>query len=137
MSTISAPPEKVLFDPCKVRFDLNLQEAFALTRVQSLQEYQLLEQRLQELRGVSYFFVNVAGGKARLMITIITAGDLEATSAFVLDHSALGADNEDLMQASREDGNYPVPPDLEMKIKCSMLQPDWRFFKQDNRTLKN
>lgn len=129
MSDISAQPEKVLFDPCRVRFDLGLQEAFALTQVRSLQEYRLLEQRLRELRGASYFFLNVTGGRARLMITIITAGDLEATSTFALDHSALGIGEVDLMRAGQEDGNYPVSPELEMKIKHSLRQSDWRFFK--------
>ncbi|HUI40078.1 MAG TPA: hypothetical protein VLY86_04065 [Methanothrix sp.] len=71
MPFISAQPEKVLFDPGKVRFDLSLDEAFALTQVRSLKEDQLLRQRLQELRGISYFFLNISGAKTRLMITII------------------------------------------------------------------
>jgi hypothetical protein len=131
MSAISAQPEKVHFDPGKVRFDLSLDEAFALTQVRSMKEYQLLRQRLQELRGVSYFFLNIAGGRARLMITIITAGDLVATSTFVLDHSALGMDDKDLVLASHEDGNYPVPYDIERKIRRSVQQPEWRFFKAE------
>jgi hypothetical protein len=131
MSVISAQPKKVLFDPAKVRFDLSLDEAFALTQVRTLKEYQLLRQRLQELRGVSYFFLNIAGAKTRLMITIITAGDLVATSTFVLDHSALGMDDKDLILASHEDGNYPVPSDIEREIRRSMQQPEWRFFKTE------
>lgn len=131
VSVISAQPEKVIFDPGKVRFDLSLDEAFALTQVRSLKEYQLLGQRLQELRGATYFFVNVAGKRTRLMITIITAGDQVATSTFVLDYSALGVDDEDLMQVGHDDGNYPVPLAIEKKIRRSMQQPEWRFFKKE------
>lgn len=131
MSLIFAQPERVLFDSERVMFDLSLDEAFALTQVRSLKDYQLLGQRLEELRGASYFFINIAERRTRLMITIITAGDLAATSTFVLDHSALDMDEDDLMQVGHEDGNYPVPSAMEMKIRHAMQQPDWRFFKSD------
>jgi hypothetical protein len=131
MSLIFAQPERVLFDSERVMFDLSLDEAFALTQVRSLKDYQLLGQRLEELRGASYFFINIAERRTRLMITIITAGDLAATSTFVLDHSALDMDEDDLMHVGHEDGNYPVPSAMEMKIRRAMQQPDWRFFKSD------
>lgn len=131
MSLIFAQPERVLFDSERVMFDLSLDEAFALTQVRSLKDYQLLGQRLEELRGASYFFINIAERRTRLMITIITAGDLAATSTFVLDHSALDMDEDDLMQVGHEDGNYPVSSAMEMKIRHAMQQPDWRFFKSD------
>jgi hypothetical protein len=121
--------ERIAFDPGKVRFDLPLSEAFALTQVRSLREYYYLRHRLPELQGISYFFINVLDKKARLVITIITAEDQEITATFVLDHCALGIAHEELIQAGREDGNYPVPGELMRKIKNELQRPDRRFFK--------
>jgi hypothetical protein len=121
--------ERVTFDPGKVRFDLSLREAFALTQVRSLREYHYLRHRLPEMRGISYFFINVLDKRARLAITIITAEDQEITVTFVLDHCALGIAHEELMQVGWEDGNYPVPGELMRKIKNELLRPDRRFFK--------
>lgn len=122
-------PETVTFDPCKVRFDLTLREAFELTQVTSLQEYQRLRRRLPELRGISYFFINILNQRARLVVTIITAEDHEVTATFVLDHNALGIGHEELLQAGREDGNYALLREMEQKIRRAMMQAQWQFFR--------
>jgi len=123
-------PETILFDPCKVRFDLTLREAFELTQVTSLKEYQLLLSRLPELRGHSYFFINILDRRAKLVMTIITAEDREITATFVLDHDALGIGHEDLLQTGHEDGNYSLMPAVEQKIRKAMNQSECQFFKQ-------
>ncbi|MDM7912808.1 MAG: hypothetical protein QUS09_06895 [Methanotrichaceae archaeon] len=124
-------PETVLFDPCKVRFDLTLREAFELTQVTSLQEYRRLMCRLPELRGLSYFFVNVLNKRARLVMTTITAEDHEITATFVLDHDTLGICHEELLQAGHEDGNYALSREMEQKIRRALRQSEskWQFFK--------
>lgn len=129
ISKMTAQSETISFDPCKVRFDLTLREAFQLTQVTSLQEYQLLLSRLPELRGHSYFFINILDQRARLVMTIITAEDQEITATFVLDHDALGIRHEELMQTGQEDGNYSLLPAMEQKIRRAMRQSQWQFFK--------
>jgi hypothetical protein len=130
ISRMTALPKAISFDPCKVRFDLTLREAFDLTRVTSLQEYQLLMRRLPELRGHSYLFVNILGPRARLVMTIITAEDIEITATFVLDHDALGISHEELLRAGIGDGNYALTAEIEQKIRKEMLQIRRQFFKQ-------
>ncbi len=126
---MTALPEIISFDPCKVRFDLTLREAFELTRVTSLKDYQLLVRRLPELHGHSYFFVNVLDQRARLVMTIITAEDMEITATFVLDHDALGISHEELLRAGIGDGNYALTAEMEQKIRKEMLQTRRQFFK--------
>lgn len=125
---MTAIPKAISFDPCKVRFDLTLSEAFDLTRVTSLQEYRLLIRRLPELRGHSYLFINVLDQKARLVMTIITAEDHEITATSVLDHNALGISHEELLQAGIIDGNYALPAEMEQKIRSAMVQNRRQFF---------
>ncbi len=126
---MNAQSEPISFDPCKVRFDLSLREAFKLTQVTSLEEYQLLLSRLPDLRGHSYFFINILNQRARLVLTIITAEDREITATFVLDHDALGIGHEELMQSGREDGNYSLLPEIEQKIIKAIRHSQWQFFK--------
>lgn len=126
---MTALPETVSFDPCKVRFDLTLREAFELTQVTSLQEYKRLVCRLPELRGLSYFFINILNQSARLVVTIIVAEDHEITATFVLDHDALGIGHEELLQAGYNDGNYALPVEIKQKISRAIRQSEWQFFK--------
>jgi hypothetical protein len=129
---MSVQPETVLFDPCKVRFDLTLREAFSLTQVTSMQEYRLLINRLPQLRGHSYFFINILNCRARLVMTIITAEPQEITATFVLDHSALGINHDELLMAGNAgngDGNYSLSLEMEKKIRQAMKKAQWQFFK--------
>ncbi len=126
---MSGQPETVLFDPCKVRFDLTLREAFSLTQVTSMQEYQLLINRLPQLRGNSYFFINILNCRARLVMTIITAEPQEITATFVLDHNALGINHDELLMAGDGDGNYSLSLEMEQKIRQAMKKAQWQFFK--------
>lgn len=126
---MSVQPETVLFDPCKVRFDLTLREAFSLTKVTSMQEYQRLINQLPQLRGHSYFFINILNCRARLVMTIITAEPQEVTATFVLDHSALGINHDELLMAGDGDGNYSLPLEMEQKIRQAMKKAQWQFFK--------
>lgn len=122
--------EKILFDPCKVRLDLTPSEAFRLTAVRSLEDYRHLRQRLPEIRGISYFFINRLEDRARLMVTIITAEGHEVTASFALNHDALGISYRELMDAACDkSGNYPLPPEMERKVRSAMGNEDWRFFK--------
>jgi hypothetical protein len=127
--------EKVLFDPCKVRFDLTLSEAFRLTQVKSLEDFLRLKQRLPEIRGSSYFFINRLDGGARLMVTIIVAEGDEVTSSFALNHDALGIGRHELTDAAlgtvENSGNYPLPPVVERKVQCAMTKADIPFIKLD------
>ena len=86
--------------------------------------------RLPELRGHSYFFINILDRRAKLVMTIITAEDREITATFVLDHDALGIGHEDLLQTGHEDGNYSLMPAVEQKIRKAMNQSECQFFKQ-------
>ncbi len=122
--------ERVLFDPSKVRFDLPLGEAFQLTQVKSLEDYRRLRSSLPQMRGQSYFFINRLEGNARLMVTIIVAEGGEVTASFTLDHNALGIDHDELIRSSEQSsGNYPLPPEVEQKVRKAMAHSDWRFFK--------
>lgn len=121
--------QRITFDPEKARLDMPISEAFALTQVRSMQDYQRLKHRLHEMRGSSYFFINILGKKARLIITIITAEDQEITATHALDHNLLGIAHEELMDAGREDGNFAVPAELTRKIHNALHHSDWRFFK--------
>ncbi|MDD1741519.1 MAG: hypothetical protein LUQ51_06025 [Methanothrix sp.] len=109
--------DQIFFDPEKVRFDLSLQDAFALTRVRSLGEFLSLKESLPHLRGQSYFFVNILGSHARLILTIITAQELETTATYELDPCPLGIAPGELISAGSGSGNFPLPPHLEGKIK--------------------
>ncbi len=129
ISKMTAQMETISFDPCKVRFDLTLSDAFKLTQVTSLQEYELLLSRLPDLRGHTYFFINILGRQARLVVTIITAEEDEVTATFVLDHDALGIGHEELMQTGQSDGNYSLLPTMEQKIRTAMKQSQWQFYK--------
>ncbi len=122
--------KRIRFDPCKVRFDLPLSEAFRLTQVRSFEDYMRLRLSLPTLRGQSYSFVNRLGDSARLMVTIIVADSREVTASFTLDHKALGIDYDELIgTAGLASGNYPLSPRVEEKVRKAIMQPDWRFFK--------
>lgn len=124
--------EKILFDPCKVRLGLTLSEAFSLTQVKSIEDYRHLRQRLPEIRGISYFFINRLESRARLMVTIITAEGSEVTASFALDHDALGISHRELMDAACDmSGNYPLSSEIERKVRSAMGSEDWRFFKSE------
>lgn len=120
--------QRITFDPEKARLGMPISAAFALTQVRSMQDYQRLMQSLPEMRGSSYFFINILGERARLIITIITAEDQEITATYALDHNRLGIAHEELMNAGREDGNYAVPAELMRKIHNALQHTDWRFF---------
>ncbi|HWQ18471.1 MAG TPA: hypothetical protein VN455_01750 [Methanotrichaceae archaeon] len=114
-----------LFDLSKARFDLSLDEAFSLTEVRSLDGYQRLKKRLPELRGSSYFFINVLDGVARLMMTVIVADGQTVTTSMVLDHQSLGISYDQLMTAARRfgdprNGNFPLSEEIELKLKSGM-----------------
>jgi hypothetical protein len=112
------PSEDLIFlDPEKVRFDLSLPEAFALTSVRSTEEYHRLQESLPRLRGQSYLFVNILDRKARLILTIFTAEEQETTATYELDPLPLGIDPIDLISAGRGCGNHPLPRHLEEKIR--------------------
>ncbi len=127
------PREKILFDPKKTRFDLPLFEAFGLTQVGSIEDYRSLMGSLADLRGMSYFFINCLENRARLMITIIAADREAVTTSFTLNHDLLGIRYEDLMSAIiGGSGNYPLPPEIERKLKDAVLEENnWRFFKAE------
>ncbi len=131
-----APGEKILFDPKKIRFDLPLFKAFRLTKVGSIEDYRSLMGSLADLRGMSYFFINCLESRARLMITIIAADREAVTTSFTLDHDLLGIRYEDLLSAiiggSGNSGNYPLPPEIERKLRDAALNDNnWRFFKAE------
>jgi hypothetical protein len=121
--------QRITFNPEKARLDMPISEAFALTQVRSVQDYRRLKHRLPDMRGSSYFFINILGKKARLIITIITAEDQEITATYALDHNRLGIAHDELMKAGGEDGNYAVPAELMIKIHNALQHSDWRFFK--------
>ncbi len=126
------PREKILFDPKKVKFDMPLLEAFRLTQVRSLEDYRSLRGNLADLRGISYFFINCLEGKAKLMITIITAEKDEVTASYALDYDLLGISYEDLMNAiCGESGNYPLSHEMEQKLMEALENDRWRFFKAE------
>ncbi len=114
---MTAPENLFVIDPEKVRFDLSLQDAFALTSVRSPEEYQRLKESLPRLRGQSYLFVNILDRKARLILTIITAEELETTATYEIDPRPLGIDPLDLTSAAEGCGNHPLPRHLEEKIR--------------------
>ena len=116
-SFMTAPENLFVIDPEKVRFDLSLQDAFALTSVRSPEEYQRLKESLPRLRGQSYLFVNILDRKARLILTIITAEELETTATYEIDPRPLGIDPLDLTSAAEGCGNHPLPRHLEEKIR--------------------
>ena len=112
------PSEDLIFlDPEKVRFDLSLPEAFALTSVRSPEEYHRLKASLPRLRGQSYLFVNILDRKARLILTIITAEERETTATYELDPRPLGIDPVDLIITEKSSGNHPLPYHLEERIR--------------------
>lgn len=112
------PSEDLIFlDPEKVRFDLSLPEAFALTSVRSPEEYHRLKASLPRLRGQSYLFVNILDRRARLILTIITAEERETTATYELDPRPLGIDPVDLIIAGKGSGNHPLPYHLEERIR--------------------
>jgi len=114
---MTAPENLVVIDPEKVRFDLGLPKAFALTSVRSPEEYYRLKKSLPSLRGQSYLFVNILNGKARLILTVITAEEQETTATYELDPRPLGIDPLDLTSAAEGCGNHPLPRHLEEKIR--------------------
>jgi len=128
---MTSPMQRIVFDPEKAKLDMPINEAFALTQVRSVQDYQRLMNELPEMRGSSYFFINILGRKASLIITIITAEDQEITATYALDHNLLGIAHDELMRAGGKDGNYAVPADLMRKIHGALHHPDWRFFKSN------
>ena len=117
---MTAPENLVFIDPEKLRFDLSLPEAFALTSVRSPEEYHRLKESLLCLRGQSYFFVNILDCRARLMLTIITAEERETTATYEIDPRPLGIDPLNLMPAGRGSGNHPLPGHLEEKIRMAI-----------------
>lgn len=114
---MTAPENLVVIDPEKVRFDLSLQDAFALTSVRSPEEYHRLKESLPRLRGQSYLFVNILNRKARLILTVITAEERETTATYEIDPRLLGIDPLDFTSAAEGWGNYPLPRHLEEKIR--------------------
>ena len=129
------PSEDLIsFDLEKVRFDLSLPEAFALTSVRSLDEYLRLKENLPYLRGQSYFFVNILGQRAKLFLTIIIAEEQEITATKELDTATLGISHEELLSAGGEDGNHPVPPHTAEKIRLATRRAgrtaDFGFFRK-------
>jgi len=117
--------QRTLFDLSKARFDLSIDEAFSLTEVRSLDGYQRLKKRLPELRGSSYFFINVLDGVARLMMTVIVADGQAVTTSIVLDHQSLGISYDQLMMAIRRsgdprNGNFPISKEIELKLKSGI-----------------
>lgn len=118
MDTTMTPPENhVIFNPGKVRFDLSLPEAFALTSVRSSEDYHRLKENLSRLRGQSYFFINISSSQPRLILTIIIAEERETTATYEQDPRPLGIDPLDLTSAAEGWGNYPLPRHLEEKIR--------------------
>ena len=118
MDAHMTPSEDLIFlNPEKVRFDLSLPQAFALTGVRSLEEYRRLKASLPQLRGQSYLFVNILDCKARLILTIITAEERETTATYEIDPRPLGIDPVDLIAAGRGSGNHPLPHHLEERIR--------------------
>ena len=114
---MTSPENLVVIDPEKVRFDLSLPEAFALTSVQSQEEYHRLQESLPRLRGQSYLFVNILDRRARLILTIITADERETTATYEIDPQPLGIDPVDFITAGRGSGNHPLPYHLEERIR--------------------
>ncbi len=124
--------EKIIFDPKLARLDLPLMEAFRLTHVRSIDDYRLLSSNLNDLRGVSYFFINYLNGKARLMITVIAASGNEVTYTSALKHNLLGISDDDLMNAiSGESGNYELSFEIEQKLRIALEDDGWNFFKAE------
>lgn len=117
-----------LFDPERVRLDLPPSDAFALTAVRSLQEFSDLQGRLGEVRGQSYFFVNILRGRARLIMTVITAGEQEITATYDIDISATDISREKL-STSHEEGNHPLPEGLAERILHAMQNNELRLTK--------
>ncbi len=122
---IQTPELEIQIDPSKALFDLALDEAFGLTEVRSIESYERLKKRLPDLRGTSYFFVNVLDSTARLMATVIVADEWAVTTSMVLDHHAIGIDYQDLIDAawdegSIESGNFPISKKIERKIKLGI-----------------
>ena len=114
----------IQLDPNKIKFDLPPNEAFRLTEVRSIESYERLKNSLPKLRGISYLFINVLDGIARLILTIIVAEDLEVTSTYVLDHESFDLSYDELVLAveasSLDDGNYPISSVIEKKIRSSI-----------------
>jgi hypothetical protein len=123
--------EQVIFDTRKIKLDLSLQAAFDLTSVRSLEDYRLLMKRLPVIRGTSYFFINISENRARLVATVIVAEEQEVTLTYVLDHHALGIDDDMLLYAGRKSGNYPLSPQMQHKIRQALNDEEWHFFKID------
>lgn len=65
------------------------------------------------------------------MATVIVAEGCEVTTSYVLDHHALGMDDDMLLFASRESGNYPLSLQMQQKIHLALSDREWRFFKID------
>ena len=123
------PKEQIEFDPGKAIFGLCPADMFALTSVRSIEEYIALQEHLPQMRGQSYFFVNILKEKASLIMTIITAEEEEITATYELDPEPLSISQEELMQAGQGCGNHPLPPNLENRIKMAMKCPGSHFFK--------
>ncbi len=125
---MTAPENLVVIDPEKVRFDLSLLQAFAITSVRSSEDYDRLKENLSRLQGQSYFFINISGSQPRLILTIITSEKQEITATYELDPRPLGIDPRDLTSAAEGSGNHPLPLHLEEKIR--------RAIKSDSRLLR-
>ncbi|HNX40322.1 MAG TPA: hypothetical protein PKK11_07025 [Methanothrix sp.] len=124
------PEQKIApetFDPEKIRLDLPLSDAFALTAVRSLQEFSDLQGRLDEVRGQSYFFVNILEGRARLIMTVIIAEEQEITATYELDTSAAITQEELLSSPVREDGNHPLPEGLAERVRSALHNNEFRL----------
>jgi hypothetical protein len=121
----------VQIDPSRTLFGITLDEAFDLTEVRSIDSYERLKKSLPDLRGASYFFVNVLDRTARLMATVIVADEWAVTTSFALDHQAMGIDYEDLVEAACngggiKSGNYPISEKIERKIKLGIKSKNLR-----------
>lgn len=118
----------VVFDPERVRFDLSRGSALSLTSVRSIEEFRALQEGLREMRGQSYFLVNILKGRARLILTVITADELEVTATYELDPGPLGIADEEMLLAGPGGGNHPLTSLLEARIREATQGPLCPFF---------
>ena len=114
--------DEICLDPRKARFDLTLEEAFRLTEVRSIEDFERLKKRLPEIRGHYYFFINLLSGRRTLMVTVIMAEKDTVTDTFPLDPEFMGISSQEIAWAhiDASDGNYPLPLEIEEKVKVAL-----------------
>ena len=116
--------DEICLEPRKARFDLTLEEAFRLTEVRSVEDFERLKRRLPEIRGHYYFFINYLSGKRTLMVTVIVAKKDTVTETFPLDPEPMGISFQEIARTpiGPSEGNYSLPPDMERKIKKALKE---------------